>query len=610
MSAGATLSPSGDISSPSAVVPAAESMPALAKYDVILKLASGGMADIYVAQRSGEDDICVIKQLHEHLAKDQIVGNRFYREARVASALNHPNIARLTDAGREGDLFYLAMEFIAGQDVETMMFKLMEQRKMLPPQLSISVTLKVLEALHYAHEFHEPETNKHLEIVHRDLSPRNVMLTYSGEVKVIDFGLARTNLGDFRTAPGMVLGTLRYMSPEQAVAEPVDRRSDIYTWAVVLYEMLSGRPLVMGANAHEVLHAVVTQEADPLSTKNPDLPRGLDRVLERGMAKDRRERFETAKEFHDALEQAAEGMLATEAQIGRFVTDLFPDEYHKTMTMVDCARRGENPSYEATRYEQLHDVTRAATIMRNLGNAQVVPAALPPPTPEPPPEPSRTATDYGVPFPHARPSSYPPGSMQRTQSQVSAVLQQRWAVPTWAVMSAVASFCVLVVLGMVSISRKAAERPPVAQTAREAPTAAPIARAESTPKPAPAAIEAPEPQRIDPLPQRRVAPAHKPEPTRKEPEHPPSKPALVTSAPHDPYARIRVLLDKAYDDYEKDNGLEPKALHQAKGMIELEAESRPNRGLIEMCVANAYMTRDLRVTIKRLHNCVGMLKEQ
>src|SRR6185295_7021459 len=185
----------------------------------------------------------------------------------------------------------------------------------------------------------------HLAIVHRDLSPRNVMVTYSGDVKIIDFGLARTNLGDFRTAPGMVLGTLRYMSPEQAVAEPVDRRSDIYSWSVVLYEMLSGRPLVMGANAQEVLHAVVTQVPPPLSTLNPALPKALDSVLEKGLAKDRRDRWETAGELRHALLEAAGSLAALDDErhnlIGRFVRELFPTENAETRAMLESLERGE-----------------------------------------------------------------------------------------------------------------------------------------------------------------------------------------------------------------------------------------------------------------------------
>lgn len=357
-----------------------ERIPLLDRYAVLKKLAVGGMAEIFIAQRDGADDICVVKLLHEHLTRDATVSSRFLREAQVASLLQHQNIAHLTDAKRDpsGRFLYLAMEFIAGQDVEQMMFKLMEQKKMLPPELSITVTLDVLAGLHYAHDFCGPDGN-HIAIVHRDLSPRNVMVTYDGQVKIIDFGLARTNLGEFRTMPGMVMGTLRYMSPEQAVADPVDRRSDIYSWAVVLYEMLSGRPLITGqGTAQDILHAVVTQVPPPLSTLNPSLPRGLDGVLERGLAKDRRDRWATADEFRSALIDAAGPQLAAldserHGLIGRFISDLFREEHAKTLELVDEARRsraamvqsygapGESTRYgapEATRYGAPGESTR------------------------------------------------------------------------------------------------------------------------------------------------------------------------------------------------------------------------------------------------------------
>ncbi len=328
------------------------SLPVLEKYSILRKLAAGGMASIYVAERKGSDEICVVKTLHDHLAQDSVVGNRFLREARVASELTHPNIARLTDAKSERGVFYLAMEYIAGHDLESMMFRLMEQRKMLPPELSIRVTLDVLEGLHYAHEYTDAD-GRHLEIVHRDLSPRNVMITYEGDVKIIDFGLARTNLGEFRTAPGMVLGTLRYMSPEQAVAEPVDRRSDIYSWSVVLYEMLSGRPLVMGNNAQEILHTVVTRIPPPLSTLNGHLPKALDAVLATGMAKEREARFSTAKEMALAIEAAAPELCRTKRhKIGRFVAAVFPDERIDADDLTQRSTSEDGPDYEPTRAGQ------------------------------------------------------------------------------------------------------------------------------------------------------------------------------------------------------------------------------------------------------------------
>src|SRR5688572_3556478 len=160
--------------------------PQIPNYRIVEKLGEGGMASVWLAQRHRDHRVSVVKVLHDHLTNDVVVRSRFLREGQVASLLDHPNIARLYDAGLAGASSYLGMEFIAGQDVEAMMMKLARQKKTLPPDLSITITLRMLEGLHYAHEFKDAE-GRHLEIVHRDLSPRNVMLTFDGDVKIIDF---------------------------------------------------------------------------------------------------------------------------------------------------------------------------------------------------------------------------------------------------------------------------------------------------------------------------------------------------------------------------------------------------------------------------------------
>lgn len=300
--------------------------PELPNYRIIEKLGEGGMASVWLALREGSTELSVIKVLHEHLASDQVVRSRFLREAQVAAFLDHPNVARLYDAGVSAETSYLAMEFIPGQDVEAMMMKLWKGGRMPPPALSIAITLQMLDGLHYAHEFVGAD-GKHLEIVHRDLSPRNVMLTFDGDVKIIDFGLVRTNLGDFRTAPGMIAGTLRYMSPEQATAEPLDRRSDIYTWAVVLYELLTGQPLVKGTEARNILGAVVVDIPPPITERNPDLPAALNPVLAKALEKDREQRYATAAEFRDAIALAAGSLgVVPKSEIGEFLSGLFPEE--------------------------------------------------------------------------------------------------------------------------------------------------------------------------------------------------------------------------------------------------------------------------------------------
>ncbi len=324
-------------------LPVVPSTPGLALQDYVVldKLASGGMATIHIAQRKHSDDVCIIKILHENYAQDPVVTSRFKREARVAALLDHPNIARLLDAKQDGEHFFLAMEFIAGKDLESLMFKLAEERRMLPPALSVGVGIRVLEGLHYAHTFQDSD-GQHLGIVHRDLSPRNVMLTYEGLTKVIDFGLARARHDSFKTQPGMLLGTLRYMSPEQATAEPADHRSDIYTWGSVLYEALSGTWLARGETPQDILKAVVNEVPPPLSSYNPSLPKALDDVIARAIQKDPADRYPSALEFKKDFEAAAGDLASvTPSAIGEFLSGQYPEDAAKAQVLISNARRGE-----------------------------------------------------------------------------------------------------------------------------------------------------------------------------------------------------------------------------------------------------------------------------
>jgi serine/threonine-protein kinase len=297
------------------------------------------MAQVFIAQKDNAPEICVLKQLLGELETHATAGKRFYREAHVASYLQHPRIARTIDAGFEDGAFCIAMEFIAGRDVESLMHLLMRQGRMLPYELSLAVALGVLEGLEYAHEALDP-TGAPLDLVHRDLSPRNVMLSFDGDVKIIDFGLARGKVDDFKTAPGMILGTLRYVSPEQAVADPIDRRSDLYSIAVVLYEMLTGRPLVRDGTALDVLTDVVQRVPDAICARNPHLPRSLDPVLARALAKDPADRYASAREFRVALEAAAGGLArAPRSAIGEFVTSHFPEDRTRALEQIELGRR-------------------------------------------------------------------------------------------------------------------------------------------------------------------------------------------------------------------------------------------------------------------------------
>jgi hypothetical protein len=296
------------------------------RYTLHELLGEGGMARVHLALKDGAVDPCVLKLLLPDVASQDIALKRFHREAHLASYLDHPRIARLLDAGFEENRFYLATELIVGLDLEHIAQALAAKGRLLPYSISLHVILGVLEGIAYAHDAKDP-SGKPLDLVHRDLSPRNMMLGFEGDPKVIDFGLARGKLDDFKTAPGMVMGTLRYISPEQALAEVPDKRSDLYTIAVVLHELLTGWVMVKPASAMDVLRSVVHEKAPLVSEVNPALPKALDPVIERALAKSAADRWPSASELAASLRTAAAPLLdVTRDQIAAFMCEHFPLE--------------------------------------------------------------------------------------------------------------------------------------------------------------------------------------------------------------------------------------------------------------------------------------------
>lgn len=315
-------------------------------------LGEGGMARVFVAQKDGATDVCVLKQLHVQLEQNSEAAKRFIREANIASQLTHPNIAEIVDAGVEGGRFCLAMEFIAGQTVEAMVKKAKEKGGILPLEISIPIVLQSLDALAYAHALRDQADGKPLGLVHRDLSPRNVMLDYAGRAKLIDFGIAKGDVDEYKTAAGVLMGTPYYMSPEQARALSVDKRSDLYTLAAVFFEMLTGKRLVQAKGRAKILMTVARQLAPPVSSVNPNVPKALDPVLQKALAKKPEERFADADAFAAALRLAAgEAAFTTQDVLGAFLRDLFPEGEAKAAAIIHRARQAaaDVPPVEATR---------------------------------------------------------------------------------------------------------------------------------------------------------------------------------------------------------------------------------------------------------------------
>ncbi len=273
------------------------------RYEVGELLGRGGMAEV----RKGNDQrlgrIVAIKRLRTDLASDSTFQARFRREAQSAASLNHPSIVSVYDTGEELSTDgtdvpqpYIVMEYVAGRTLREI---LREGRKILPER-ALEITAGVLSALDYSHR---------AGIVHRDIKPANVMLTPSGDVKVMDFGIARAiaDASSTMTQTAAVVGTAQYLSPEQARGETVDSRSDVYSTGCLLYELLTGRPPFVGESPVSVAYQHVREQAAPPSTLDHDLPPEIDQFVMKALAKSTEERYQSAAAMRADIERFLAG---------------------------------------------------------------------------------------------------------------------------------------------------------------------------------------------------------------------------------------------------------------------------------------------------------------
>jgi serine/threonine-protein kinase len=271
------------------------------RYELGGLLGRGGMADVRIGQDLRLGRTVAIKQLRPDLSSDDTFQARFRREAQSAAALNHPAIVAVYDTGDATDVHgnhipYIVMEYVEGQTLREI---LNDDRKILPER-ALSITADVLSALDYSHRS---------GIIHRDIKPANVMLTPSGQVKVMDFGIARAiaDSSSAMTATAAVIGTAQYLSPEQARGETVDARSDIYSTGCLLYELLTGRPPFVGESPVSVAYQHVREEARPPSQLNPDVSSTVDNIVAKALAKRTDDRYQSAADMRHDIERAIAG---------------------------------------------------------------------------------------------------------------------------------------------------------------------------------------------------------------------------------------------------------------------------------------------------------------
>jgi tRNA A-37 threonylcarbamoyl transferase component Bud32 len=294
------------------------------RYLLLAPLGEGGVGQVHAAVRAGTQQLVVLKQLRVELAESEVAQERLRREAEILGLLSHPGIARLLDAGYAGDQLYLVMEHITGATLAGLAALHLEEGRLVPYAVTLTLAVDFLAALAHAHRLVGPDGSP-LGLVHRDLTPRNLMLERSGRGRIIDFGVAQAVMGRTETVPGTVVGTPRYLAPEQARGQRVDHRADLYTLAVVVYELLTAQRVTPRGDRGTILQAVLHHTPPPAHVVNPRLPRALSEVLARALQKDPERRFEDADALRLALLDAGgDWARAPQGRLHLFFDECFP----------------------------------------------------------------------------------------------------------------------------------------------------------------------------------------------------------------------------------------------------------------------------------------------
>lgn len=272
-------------------------------YQIREKIAQGGMAELFIAdyvRQDGFKRLVAIKRVLPHLAENEDFINMFIREARLAALLQHPNIVQIFDFGKIQNTYIIAMEYIKGLNLGQIMAKL---QKPLPVDMAIFIIMKISLGLDYSHSRKDDDTDQPLGIVHRDISPQNILISEQGEVKISDFGISKATTEPSLTQAGVIKGKLAYLSPEQALGREVDKQADVYALGLVFYEILAGQRLYQFDSDIEAIRTIPEMIIPPLSTVRPELPDGVERVVMKCLEKDKGQRYADAMALHDDLMQ-------------------------------------------------------------------------------------------------------------------------------------------------------------------------------------------------------------------------------------------------------------------------------------------------------------------
>jgi serine/threonine protein kinase len=280
------------------------------KYELERRLAVGGMAEIFLANVKGVEGFektIVLKRILPHLAEEPDFVKMFIDEAKLASTLTHPNIVQVYELGSIENKFFIAMEYVPGIDLSTLAKKIWLRGELVPLGAALAIGIDAARGLHYAHEKRD-STGQQLGLVHRDVSPQNILLSNEGQVKITDFGIAKAENKSTKTRSGVLKGKFSYMAPEQAFGKNIDRRADLFALALVVYELFANKRQYKSDNELEMLEMARVAEIPPLTTVVPGFPESLSIVLQKALAPKMDERYASCAEFANELQKAAHAL--------------------------------------------------------------------------------------------------------------------------------------------------------------------------------------------------------------------------------------------------------------------------------------------------------------
>src|SRR5580700_11796626 len=263
------------------------------RYRVIERLESGGMAEVFRAESEGLQGFrkqVAIKRVLPHLSSKKKFISMFLDEARLSAQLSHSNCVQVFDIGVGDSAYFIVMEFVDGANLKAVIEQLKRAGKDFPVEAAVHISLEICKGLAYAHELTDPQ-GVALHIVHRDMSPPNVLITKHGEVKIVDFGLAKANSQLEKSEPGIIKGKFSYLSPEAAMGQEVDARTDVFAVGIILWELLSGQRLFLGDTDFQTVKKVQAAQVPSISSINKRVPQDLEKIMNRALARDPDQRY-------------------------------------------------------------------------------------------------------------------------------------------------------------------------------------------------------------------------------------------------------------------------------------------------------------------------------